>query len=123
MTALGPARTIPDRRPKARASRPGILLDRDGTLIVDHGYVGSIDRIDFIDGAAAAIALFNRAALPVVIVTNQSGVTRGLYGLGEVEAVHARHRWSPTPLRSSRRHVPVLPVPPLGRRRSICPYE
>jgi D-sedoheptulose 7-phosphate isomerase/D-glycero-D-manno-heptose 1,7-bisphosphate phosphatase len=89
MTALGPTRTIPDRRPKARASRPGILLDRDGTLIVDHGYVGSIDRVDFIDGAAAAIALFNRAALPVVIVTNQSGVARGLYGLGEVEAVHA----------------------------------
>ena len=62
MTALGPARTIPDHRAKARASRPGILLDRDGTLIVDHGYVGSIDRVDFIDGAAAAIALFNRAA-------------------------------------------------------------
>jgi histidinol-phosphate phosphatase family protein len=89
MTALGPARTIPDRRAKARAARPGILLDRDGTVIVDHGYVGSIDRVDFIDGAAAAIARFNRAALPVVIVSNQSGVARGLYGLREVEAVHA----------------------------------
>ena len=89
MTALGPARTIPDHRAKARASRPGILLDRDGTLIVDHGYVGSIDRVDFIDGAAEAIAVFNRAAFPVVVVTNQSGVARGLYGLDEVEAVHA----------------------------------
>ena len=89
MTALGPARTSPDRRVPAHASRPGILLDRDGTLIVDHGYVGSVDRVDFIDGAAAAIARFNRAAIPVVIVTNQSGVARGLYGLREVEAVHA----------------------------------
>jgi D-sedoheptulose 7-phosphate isomerase/D-glycero-D-manno-heptose 1,7-bisphosphate phosphatase len=89
MTALGPARTIPDRRVPAHGSRPGILLDRDGTLIVDHGYVGSVDRVDFIDGAAAAIAQFNRAAMPVVIVSNQSGVARGLYGLREVEAVHA----------------------------------
>ena len=29
-------------------SRPGILLDRDGTIIVDHGYVGSVDRVEFI---------------------------------------------------------------------------
>ena len=38
---------------KGPAGRPGILLDRDGTIIVDHGYVGSVDRVEFIDGAAA----------------------------------------------------------------------
>lgn len=74
---------MPDRR-------PGILLDRDGTIIVDHGYVGSVDRVDFIDGAAEAIASFNRAGLPVAIVTNQAGVARGLYGIEDVELVH-RH--------------------------------
>ena len=41
--------------------RPGILLDRDGTIIVDHGYVGSVDRVEFIDGAPDAIARFNQA--------------------------------------------------------------
>lgn len=70
--------------------RPGILLDRDGTIIVDHGYVGSVDRVEFIDGAADAIARFNRAAIPVAVVTNQSGVARGLYGLEDVAIVH-RH--------------------------------
>jgi hypothetical protein len=40
-------------------SRPDILLDRDGTIIVDHGYVGSIDRVEFIDGKPEAIAKFN----------------------------------------------------------------
>ena len=45
--------------------RPGILLDRDGTIIVDHGYVGSVDRVEFIDGAAEAIASFNAAGVPV----------------------------------------------------------
>lgn len=78
--------------PSATAGPPraGILLDRDGTIIVDHGYVGSVDRVDFIDGAAEAIAAFNRAGVPVAVVTNQAGVARGLYGLNEVAQVH-RH--------------------------------
>jgi len=71
------------------AGRPGILLDRDGTIIVDHGYVGSVDRVEFIDGAAEAIASFNEAGVPVAVVTNQSGVARGLYGLDDVARVHA----------------------------------
>ena len=68
--------------------RPGILLDRDGTIIVDHGYVGSVDRVEFIDGAPEAIARFNRAGIPVAVVTNQAGVARGLYGLDDVSRVH-----------------------------------
>jgi len=76
------------------ASRPcpraGVLLDRDGTIIVDHGYVGSIDRVEFIQGAPEAIAWFNRAGIPVAVVTNQAGVARGLYGIDDVDQVH-RH--------------------------------
>src|SRR5215469_3986549 len=68
--------------------RPGVLLDRDGTIIVDHGYVGSVDRVEFIDGSAAAIAEFNRAGIPVAVVTNQAGVARGLYGIEDVTQVH-----------------------------------
>jgi histidinol-phosphate phosphatase family protein len=68
--------------------RPGILLDRDGTIIVDHGYVGSVDRVEFIDGAPGAIARFNQAGLPVAVVTNQAGVARGLYGIDDVARVH-----------------------------------
>jgi D,D-heptose 1,7-bisphosphate phosphatase len=69
-------------------ARPGILLDRDGTIIVDHGYVGSVDRVEFIDGAAEAIAGFNRAGIPVAVVTNQAGIARGLYGVDDVALVH-----------------------------------
>jgi histidinol-phosphate phosphatase family protein len=76
--------------PQARSSRPrpGILLDRDGTIIVDHGYVGSVDRVELIEGSADAIARFNRARIPIAIVTNQSGVARGLYGTDDVARVH-----------------------------------
>jgi histidinol-phosphate phosphatase family protein len=70
--------------------RPGILLDRDGTIIIDHGYVGTVNRVDFIDGAPEAIAGFNLAGIPVAVVTNQAGVARGLYGLEDVRRVH-RH--------------------------------
>lgn len=75
---------------EARSSclRPGILLDRDGTIIVDHGYVGSVDQVEFIEGSMEAIARFNRASIPVAVVTNQAGVARGLYGIEDVSRVH-----------------------------------
>lgn len=65
-----------------------MLLDRDGTIISDRGYVGSVDRVHFIDGAIDAIAALNRAGLPVVVVSNQAGVARGYYGIDDVQQVH-----------------------------------
>jgi histidinol-phosphate phosphatase family protein len=86
LSAAGPSRS----RLRGEVPRPGILLDRDGTIIVDHGYVGSVDRVEFIEGAAEAIAAFNNANIPVAVVTNQAGVARGFYGLDDVAQVH-RH--------------------------------
>jgi D,D-heptose 1,7-bisphosphate phosphatase len=96
--------------PRAPA-RPGILLDRDGTIIVDHGYVGSVDRVEFIDGAAAAIAGFNRAGIPVAVVTNQAGVARGRYGIDDVEVVH---RYIADQLAEHGAHVDMF---------AYCPYH
>jgi histidinol-phosphate phosphatase family protein len=70
------------------SGRQGVLLDRDGTIIVDHGYVGSVERVQFIDGAIEAIAALNRAGMPVAIVTNQAGVARGLFDIEDVQQVH-----------------------------------
>lgn len=69
-------------------SQAGVLLDRDGTIIVDHGYVGSVDRVEFIRGSIEAIAALNEAGIPVVVVTNQAGVARGYYGIEDVHQVH-----------------------------------
>jgi histidinol-phosphate phosphatase family protein len=85
VAVAGPGSASPEAGPRAR---PGILLDRDGTIIVDHGYVGSVDRVDFIEGSPEAIAAFNRAGIPVAVVTNQAGVARGLYGVDDVARVH-----------------------------------
>lgn len=65
------------------------MLDRDGTIIVDRGYVGSVEQVQLIDGAAEAIASLNQAGLPVAVVTNQAGVARGYYEVADVEKVHA----------------------------------
>jgi histidinol-phosphate phosphatase family protein len=70
------------------SGRQGVLLDRDGTIIVDHGHVGSVERVQFIEGAIEAIAALNRAGLPVAVVTNQAGVARGLYDVEDVQQVH-----------------------------------
>ena len=69
-------------------TRRGVLLDRDGTIIVDSGYVGAVEDVEFIDGAIEAIARLNAAGLPVAVVTNQAGVARGMYELEDVELVH-----------------------------------
>jgi histidinol-phosphate phosphatase family protein len=68
--------------------RPGVLLDRDGTIIADNGYVGSVERVQFLDGAIEAIAALNAAGLPVVVVSNQAGVARGYFGVDDVQQVH-----------------------------------
>jgi histidinol-phosphate phosphatase family protein len=68
--------------------KQGVLLDRDGTIIADTGYVGSVEKVQFIDGAIEAVAALNRAGLPVAVVTNQAGVARGLFDIEDVQQVH-----------------------------------
>jgi D-glycero-D-manno-heptose 1,7-bisphosphate phosphatase len=76
---------IPDDFARAQTEIPTLLhrkalfLDRDGVINVDHGYVGSRDRFEWIDGALDAIRCATQAGWHVFIVTNQSGVARGFY--------------------------------------------
>jgi D-glycero-D-manno-heptose 1,7-bisphosphate phosphatase len=56
-----------------------IFLDRDGVINQDHGYVGTWDRFDFVRGALEGIKVLNGLGYRVIVVTNQSGIGRGLY--------------------------------------------
>ncbi len=67
-----------------------VFLDRDGTLIDELGYLADPDALRLFPGAADAVAAWNRAGLPVVLVTNQSGVARGLLDEASLARVHAR---------------------------------
>jgi len=69
---------------------PIVFLDRDGTIIVDTGYVRDPADVVLLPGAAEAIARLNAAGIPVAVVTNQSGIARGLLTESEYRAVAAR---------------------------------
>ncbi len=69
--------------------RPALFLDRDGTLIEDVGYPRDPRRVYLVPGAAEALVRLGRLGLPQVIISNQSGVNRGLLSRSEAEAVHA----------------------------------
>jgi D-glycero-D-manno-heptose 1,7-bisphosphate phosphatase len=71
-------------------SRPALFLDRDGTINVDTGYPGDPDEIVLLPGILPAIRAANQARFATVIVTNQSGIARGLFGWAEFEAVNRR---------------------------------
>jgi len=66
------------------------FLDRDGTVIRDTGYVSSPEEVELLPGAAEAVRLLNRAGVPVVVVTNQSGIGRGCFAESEFSAVQDR---------------------------------
>ncbi|WP_192183843.1 HAD-IIIA family hydrolase [Mesorhizobium amorphae] len=72
------------------ANRPALFLDRDGTINVDTGYPDDPADIVLRDSIAPAIAAANRANIPVVVVTNQSGIARGYSGWDEFAAVNGR---------------------------------
>jgi D-glycero-D-manno-heptose 1,7-bisphosphate phosphatase len=69
---------------------PIVFLDRDGTIIADTGYVRDPAHVRLLPGAGAAIARLNAAGHPVVVVTNQSGIARGLLTEAEYAAVASR---------------------------------
>ena len=69
------------------ATVPALFLDRDGTLIADAHYLADASRVQLLSGAAAAVAKANAAQVPVVVVTNQSGIARGLITHAQYEAV------------------------------------
>lgn len=72
--------------------RRAVFLDRDNTLIADPGYIRRPDQVQLLPGVAEAVRRFRAAGYRVVVVTNQSGVARGLLTEEQLEAVHDRLR-------------------------------
>jgi len=70
--------------------RAAVFLDRDGTVIEERNYLSDPADVRLLPGAAAAIRTLRAHGLVVVLVTNQSGIARGLFGEADFRAVQAR---------------------------------
>ena len=69
-----------------------VFLDRDGVINVDHGYTHRIEDFQFIAGSTEAMALLQSAGWRLVVVTNQSGIARGLFSSQDYERFTAHLR-------------------------------
>lgn len=70
--------------------RRAVVLDRDGTLIREAGYLDRLERLELYSYTVDAVRMLNRAGFAVVVATNQSGVARGLFDEAFVAETH-RH--------------------------------
>lgn len=93
--------------------RPAVFFDRDNTLIVSDGYLGDPDKVVLMEGAADAIARARELGFAAVVVSNQSGVARGLF---EEDAVHAVNAKLDELLAAANPHAVI-------DRHEFCPYH
>jgi D-glycero-D-manno-heptose 1,7-bisphosphate phosphatase len=70
--------------------RRAVFLDRDGTIGEEMGYVNHVDRFQIFPYAAEAIRKLNQADIPVIVVTNQSGIARNIFPESLVHEVHKK---------------------------------
>lgn len=78
------------RRSDAAVSGRALFLDRDGTIVEEIGHLRRPQDVRLLAGAAALIAAANRAGVPVVVVSNQSGIGRQLFSWDDFQAVQQR---------------------------------
>ena len=69
---------------------PGLLVDRDGTMIVNKHYLADPDDVQLIDGVPEALRRVRRQGYRIVVISNQSGVARGLHSYADVQKVNMR---------------------------------
>ncbi len=76
----------------SRAPARAVILDRDGTIVVDRDYLDDPQQLEFLPGAAEGLRRLRELGWRLVVVTNQSGVGRGRFSLARLHEIHARLR-------------------------------
>jgi len=74
----------------ARAAPRAVILDRDGTVVIDRGYLDDPAGLEFLPGAAQGLRQLYERGHPLVVITNQSGVGRGRLTLERAEEINER---------------------------------
>lgn len=74
----------------SKALKSAVFLDRDGTICEEMGYLNHLSRLHIFPFTGAAIRRLNEAGLPVIVVTNQSGISRRIFPESLVRQIHER---------------------------------
>ncbi|WP_407169427.1 HAD family hydrolase [Bradyrhizobium sp. ORS 111] len=94
-----------------QARRPAVFFDRDGVLNEDIGYLFEKDKFSWVDGAREAVRAVNDLGYFAFVVTNQSGVARGLYDEAQI---HELHNWMADELAQIGAHIDAF---------EYCPFH
>lgn len=70
--------------------KPAVILDRDGTLIVDRIYLNDPDQIEYLPGVFEALRILRDRGFVFSVATNQSGVPRGMVDVRNLDEIHRR---------------------------------
>jgi len=77
--------------PETFAGSPAVvILDRDGTIVIDHGYLDDPAGLEFLPGAAEGLRQMYARGHRLVVITNQSGIGRGFFSEARLQQIHAR---------------------------------
>jgi D-glycero-D-manno-heptose 1,7-bisphosphate phosphatase len=102
-------------------SRPAVFLDRDGTLIDERGYVDRLELISVFPWTGDALRLLNRAGFATVVITNQSGIGRGIIRDAFLHEVHRELDRRVAPARiDGYFYCPHHPEAQVARYREVC---
>ena len=101
---------------------PAVLLDRDGTLVVERNYLAKPDQLELLPGVVPALRRLRDADFELVVVTNQSAIARGLVDEAGLARIHARLHAMLEGLPRAYLHCPHHPDAGAGpyRRRCDC---
>jgi D,D-heptose 1,7-bisphosphate phosphatase len=100
--------------------RPAVFFDRDGVLNHDTGYIFEASKLKWIDGAREAVKAVNDAGYFAFVVSNQSGVARGLY---QESDIHSLHRWMADEMALMGAHIDAFEYCPHHPEGSIERYR
>ena len=111
-------------RESVRGMTSAVFLDRDGVINVDHGYVSTWERFEFLPGVPDALRALEDAGYLLIVVSNQSGIGRGYYCEADVESLNqaiAQHLGSTVGVTLSEfYHCPHHPTEAAGEFRRQC---
>ena len=111
-------------RESLRGMTSAVFLDRDGVINVDHGYVSTWERFEFLPGVPDALRALQDAGYLLIVVSNQSGIGRGYYCEADVESLNqavAQHLGSTVGVTLSEfYHCPHHPTEAEGEFRRQC---